>query len=469
VRYFLQCLKNRAVTAVSKLPLPPADARMKVHVAGGHYTNYLDSLKTISQDLAQSGFNVTICDYGPKPKLSAQTLGLDVDSDEASTDGLTYCDLFTLTQNDVFPARLGKWLLLSRRVAIDMLCSSLYSDVAIPSSVTEILNAQAERYFSADIPQLLFNYYIYLAFLEKTHPSVVLLCPSRPKEAMLLAAACHMLEIKTVTFDAHILESSYARNLSIYADSAFVIAQYYADHYANYFRVTPEAIHVVGSLRMGTMLESLQGQTRTSAQLELGWTDSSKATVLLIGQPVAWRTLAPCVDMFAHALSMIENCPRICLRLHREESAERYEQYLEIFRKRGMADQVFNGNGEIGLLILASDCVAGFFSTALIEAAAAGRPVIVIQPEAKQWIVDWSLMGLAHSARSWREIYETLCRILENPDAMAHESANEGTDAVMQRIRAAMNYVITSGKRRAEFTAPSDIFVRYHMPLWIVG
>jgi hypothetical protein len=469
VRYFLQSLKNRAVTAVSKMRLPPTDARMKVHVAGGYYTNYLDSLQTVSRDLARSGYNVTVCDYGPKPAMSVQLLGIDVDAEESVLTGLTYCDLFKPTQNDIFPARLGKWLLLSRRAAIDELCFALRDDATIPPSVIEILNVQAERYFTTSIPQLAFQYYIYLAFLEKTRPSLVIFCPSRPKEAMLLAAASQMLEIKTVTLDTHILESSYARNLSIYTDGAIVISQYYADHYTNYFRVPQEAVYVAGSLRLGTMLEALQGQTRASARLELGWADSSRATLLLIGQPITWRTLAPCVDMFARALSMLEDRPRICLRLHREENAERYEQYLEIFRKWGIADLVLDGSGDIGPLILASDCIAGFFSTALIEAAAAGRAVIVIQPEAKQWIVDWSLLGLAHSARGWREIYETLRRILENPDAMAFSSANHEKDAVMQRVRAAMNDVVTSSNRRAEFTAPSDIFVKYHMPLGIVG
>jgi hypothetical protein len=473
VRYFLHCIKKRAVTKAAKLPTKKRDSADLIVIAGGYFTNYLESWKAVAEGVSRSGlYDVAVCDFGPKPMMAADVLGVVYDEGTTVTGQVghaDYVDIFTPLQNDIFPPRLGKWLPLYHQVQIQSLLDAAQSDISVPKIISDTLSTKIEGIFSQTIPQLLFTLSFSLSYLGQIKPSLVLLCPSRPGEAMILAAAAHALQIKTVTLDVHILEPSYARNLAVYADYAFVISEHFAESYAKYFRIDRDAVYVIGSLRLGQMLERLAGLGQSDAQRSLGWPTGLQQTLLLITQPIAWEILAVCIDQFAKAIAGFDERPRICLRLHREESAERRLQYTQIFAKYGLTESVFYGDGDIGTLIVASDCIVGFFSTALIEAQATGRPVIVVQPKNKRWIVDLPEMGLATAATSVDEISDALRHVFKGKTPYPPVDLREGQDVVISRVEKAIDHIIAGGKLRDNFLSPPEIFVKFNKPHDIVG
>jgi hypothetical protein len=127
------------------------------------------------------------------------------------------------------------------------------------------------------------------------------------------------------------------------------------------------------------------------------------------------------------------------------------------------------GAGDIGQLIVASDCVVGFFSTALPEAAATGRPVIVVQPEQGCWAVDWSTMGLAQSGSTAAGIADLVKASLGKIDPAAPIVPEETKEQAVMNCIAAIDSVIDHGLIRPHFLPPSEIFVKYHKPANIVG
>lgn len=220
----------------------------------------------------------------------------------------------------------------------------------------------------------------WFARLEKTggKPDILVVSPLRPSLVGMSAAAARRFAIPSLAIEPHIINSEYCRYTRIGTDHYGTVSGFLAQLATTGFAIPAERIHIIGSPRLIASPPVPPGESRDIlSRRGLARFPEGGLTVSFFSQPSKWPQIS---EVWRIILGAVTPCPdmQLLLKVHPEEGAPRIAAYLEIAAGMGLAGRVQVVNAPPDTVIAASDLVLACYSTTIVEAALAGRPVFSV-------------------------------------------------------------------------------------------
>lgn len=320
-------------------------------------------------------------------------------------------------QYTAIPPALAQWLL------------ARIHDVLSAFPVDDAVVTMARNAASRIAKEVIFSFVSHSRFVDAyfTHlgranalPALVVVAPVRSPQVGVYCAAARRHGVPSLALEANALDSQYARYSKLQTDYYGVIAGYFRDQ-AGGFGIPRERTFVIGTPRiirpeaydLTASRQSARTQLATSFGCEF---NSFSATVSYFGQPTAWDLVSKTWRSVIEAAKRNRIC--VLLKPHPEETPSRVRQYQSIVAEMDADDVVRLVSGSPADIICASDIVLTGYSTAAIDAAVLGVPVICVTdgpadyPLPQHQIIDTVL------TRSADELAQEFAEFLKNPDIL---------------------------------------------------
>ena len=471
MRFFAHCVAFRSKERAAAFSLEPAD-RPRILCVGGKFPAYFEGLATVHNGLLEDDkFESIYCHTGIDPEYSREHL-----FQNARTGGKwskisgsrNFIDLYSAQSIDLMNLDLGDWIFKKHNYEFTNFMSEFDLSNTEDSAIYMAAFERLANIFRHEVGLFLSNLVFFGNFLENSGADLVVVCPSRSVNAMAFCGVAGTQGIKTYALDVHILDAKYPRNTSIYTDRVGVISNYFAAEYASRFGVTSKQIDVIGSLRLSKMVDDLKVHSKKSTRADIGFSDTNSTTVLLATQPIDWPIMEDCMRSIAQGFAQLENT-HILLKLHREESSSRLNRYTSILREFNLNFSVMDVTAQIHHLVIASDCVATFFSTTAMEAHALGRPVITIQSKAGDWPTDWADMGIATAATEPSEIAAAISRLCKaTPDGEGTAASGSNSTEILAHLSECFMTLINN-EFQTDTNSQNELFVDHFKQETVIG
>jgi hypothetical protein len=179
------------------------------------------------------------------------------------------------------------------------------------------------------------------------------------------------------------------------ANQVLAIDDQSRDVYVRHLGLAPEAVEVVGSVKLDVDLNAYRGLSRARARSELSEVRGlgERQAFLLVGQPLGPTVMKPVARVVMKAAAALD--ADVIVKLHPEEGAAAARLYEEVAKETGLARHHVVANEPTAKLICACDGVATYFSTVALEAFALGFPVAAINPFETRPPFDLADLGVA--------------------------------------------------------------------------
>ncbi|MBK5932737.1 hypothetical protein [Rhodovulum imhoffii] len=250
---------------------------------------------------------------------------------------------------------------------------------------------------------------------ERGLPDVIVLTTCRSPSTLQIASTARRYKVPTLSVEAHALNANYSRYAKVSSDYYGVISEQFRTDAENGFGISRDRTRVIGTPRI--IMRQIRPAADARAELAAdGEVFPLRSGVIsFFSQPSEWGHVSNVWRMIL--LSAQELGATVLLKPHPEETETRREQYMSIARQIGAEKNVHMFTSSPDLLIEASDVVLTGYSTAAVDAAIAGRPVICVT----YGDVDYPLAQheLIHAplVRSQTELCEEIRKRLSDPAA----------------------------------------------------
>ncbi|MGL4821695.1 MAG: hypothetical protein ACRC2W_01570, partial [Plesiomonas shigelloides] len=248
-------------------------------------------------------------------------------------------------------------------------------------------------------------------------PDAIVLSAARTPNVSQFSATARRYNVPTLSLEAHGLNANYCRYLKVGTDFYGVIAEKFRRDADWGFSIGPDRTRVVGTPRIVASPGRHQDEARAEieADLEHDFPTRPGGAISFFSQPSSWTHVSQVWRLILAAANDLDL--QILLKPHPEETVSRIGQYDMIARQMSAEDRVQLISAKPSVLIEASDVVLTGYSTAALDAAVMGRPVICVtagdaaypleQHEIARAPLVGDLDGLCHALQSF----------LTNPEA----------------------------------------------------
>lgn len=211
-----------------------------------------------------------------------------------------------------------------------------------------------------------------------TRPDLLVISPLRPSLVGLSAAAARRFGIPSFAIEPHIINAEYCRYTRVMTDHYGTVSPFLAALAEKGFSIPQDRISIIGSPRLiATPAASPQAARESLETQGLADFPPGKLTLAFFSQPSKWEQISEVWRIILSAMAPLPQL-QILLKVHPEEGDPRIADYLSIAQEMGLSDRVQSVKAAPGEVIEAADLVFACYSTTIVEAALAGRPVFSI-------------------------------------------------------------------------------------------
>lgn len=290
---------------------------------------------------------------------------------------------------------------------------------ALNDSVRQVLERVADRYQQAGDCQVttrllerqgrtlayqtvvsgLYHWELLVQWFERMQaaeqlPDALVVTPLRPALVGMAAAAARRFGVPSLAVEPHIINAEYCRYTRVMTDRYGTVSRYLGNLAQNGFSVPAERIDIIGSPRLLAKPPVPPDAARQSLEKD-GYASfpAGRLTVAFFSQPSRWEQISEVWRMILKAMAPHADL-QILLKVHPEEGDLRIANYLAISEAMGLSERVQSLSAPTSMVIEASDLVLSCYSTTLVEAALAGRPVAsVVNPGTRYPIDQHEVVG----------------------------------------------------------------------------
>jgi len=181
--------------------------------------------------------------------------------------------------------------------------------------------------------------------------------------------------------------------------------------------VNPRNIFVMGNPKFGAVSQEQGTQGRENMRLELGFGDNDKVILLLTCAQMehgrwTYNRRSQFVNGVIDAVSpLLNDSVHLVIKIHPTENIDGYQEYIANRKEYIILSKDF----KLDSIIQASDVVlVGGYSTAILESAVLGKPVLLLSPFGEREEIAFVDMGLAVKIEDMRDIRVAVERLLYN-------------------------------------------------------
>lgn len=219
-------------------------------------------------------------------------------------------------------------------------------------------------------------------------PDVLVVSPLRPALVGMAAAAARRFGVPSLAVEPHIINAEYCRYTRVMTDRYGTVSRYLADLAENGFSVPADRIDIIGSPRLIATPPATPDAARQTLEKDgLARFPAGHLTLAFFSQPSRWDQISEVWRIILAAMAPHPDL-QILLKVHPEEGDLRIASYLAIAESMGLGDRVQSVSAPPGTVIEAADLILSCYSTTLVEAALAGRPVFSVANSGMRYPID---------------------------------------------------------------------------------
>ena len=219
-------------------------------------------------------------------------------------------------------------------------------------------------------------------------PDALVISPLRPALVGMVAAAARRFGVPSLAIEPHIINAEYCRYTRVMTDRYGTVSDYLANLARDGFSISADRIDVIGSPRLIAAPPVPPAAARQSLEENgVAVFPPDRLTLAFFSQPSEWSQISDVWRIILEAMIPHKNL-QILLKVHPEEGDLRIASYLAIAEALGLGDRVQAISASPGTVIEAADLVLSCYSTTLVEAALAGRPVFSVVNGSTRYPID---------------------------------------------------------------------------------